>query len=148
MILRVFDSRSPNEQLDPFFDNDEYTIVGLDKQAEVWYTTYMEPNASLSMSYFTSHAVYGVKRNDKYLYIGKTKGILLRFAGHHIINRRLQLQPGDVLDIWWCATPYDAFSLEDELIRRWDPPYNGGVVNKMKARIKVYNDNPENPPYS
>lgn len=106
----------------------------------------MEPNISLSMDYFSRYAVYGVKRNGKYLYIGRTRGILLRFGGHHIVNGRLKLEKDDLLDIWWCDTSMQAFTLEHELIKRWDPEYNGGNrkhIKKLKSQIKSFTDGME-----
>ena len=103
----------------------------------------MEPNLTFPMSNFLGHAVYGIRRDGRYLYIGKTSQLLSRFGGHHIVGIKFQLEPTDSLDLWMCKSSHDAFVLELELILEHRPKHNtihtpgSGLKNVEKRRQKV-----------
>ena len=101
----------------------------------------VEPNVTFSMSQFLGHAVYGIRRDGLYLYIGKTSKLLGRFGGHHIVGVKFELEPTDQLDLWMCQSSRDAFVLELELITHHRPKFNtihtpGSGLKNLEARRK------------
>lgn len=84
----------------------------------------MEPTLSLSMSLFKGHFVYGIRRDERYLYIGKSTSMLRRMGGHHAIGPRFEPLPTDQLDVWKCSSAMEAKQLEYELIQQFVPQYN------------------------
>lgn len=81
---------------------------------------------------YSSPIVYGWRRGDLYLYIGASiNGTYRPFKGHHIINTREKLLPGDIIDIW--CIPSEIYELEARLIKKFKPKYN--VDNKVELTI-------------
>lgn len=81
-------------------------------------------------------AVYGWRRGDQYLYIGKSYKGITRLYHHHVIKPD-KLLPGDKLDVWRLNlpinSPYSHSSLllsilEDRLIKKYNP-----ILNKHQA---------------
>jgi hypothetical protein len=87
------------------------------------------PDLTLSASLFTDSAVYGWKRGDKYLYIGKALCLIKRWANHHAISLR-DMGPTDTIDIWFCDTRI-IDHLEKELIREYQPSLNKQLLREV-----------------
>lgn len=61
--------------------------------------------------------VYGIIREDKYIYIGKTKDIVQRFKDHKLI------EDTDIIHIW-IPGGTNVGTLEARLIQLFKPKYN------------------------
>lgn len=86
----------------------------------------MNPDLTLPASLCFGYAVYGWRRRDRYLYIGKTNVLFTRFRDHHVIGIADDIDIGlDQIDVWLCTkTTIDV--IETSLIRLHKPLYNGG----------------------
>ncbi|NBZ87585.1 GIY-YIG nuclease family protein [Stagnihabitans tardus] len=108
----------------------------------------------------TSHALYAFATGEKVLYIGKTaQGLARRLAGYsrpgatqatnrkcHGLIRAATLR-GEAIDLYGFAPPTDmaflgfpvdlAAGLEDVLIRRFRPAWNGGGAQSVRRAIHV-----------
>src|SRR3954468_23400479 len=91
----------------------------------------MQPTITLSMEFLQRYAVYGFRRGSKYMYIGKTTGLLKRFGSHHVVGPRYQPDSEDLLDVWFCSSLQEATDLEFELIQEHAPTYN--IVDKFDS---------------
>jgi len=106
----------------------------------------MKPDYTFDCQLITGYyTVYGVRRKEKYLYIGMSGKLFGRFGGHQVIGGRLKLKPGDQLDVWLRDSRLDAILLEDELIKKYDPPYNGGdvITRELRKTHGQYSSDPE-----
>jgi len=65
--------------------------------------------------------VYGWRRGDQYLYIGKSKRGTSRIVDGNVL--RFHVEEGDVVDIWK-ATLQNVDHLEIKFIRKFNPKYN------------------------
>jgi hypothetical protein len=97
----------------------------------------MNPDLTLPTSLFNRSVVYGWRRGEKYLYIGQTKSLLKRLAGHHKVGLILDFEETDNLDLWFCESK-DLLTLEESLIRLYQPTYNGDWESRASESIRKY----------
>ena len=86
----------------------------------------MQSNRSMPMlvlQVLFQPCVYGWKRGDKYLYIGKSRNGIGRLHWHHKIKLG-DIQEGDVLDLWYPSDNRTIETIEVELIQLFQPALN------------------------
>lgn len=94
----------------------------------------MNPHLTLPGSIMTDSAVYGWRRDGKYLYIGQAISLVRRLAVHHIIKRE-DMGPTDMIDIWFCDVRL-INSLERQLIKSLKPSYNK-MHNRTSQELEI-----------
>lgn len=83
----------------------------------------MKPDLCLPAYLISRPCIYGWWRNRRYLYIGKSARLLHRIGTHHIIGKKLELEPDDRIDVWFCSTS-ELNKFEAKLIKEFNPPLN------------------------
>lgn len=69
-------------------------------------------------------SVYGWKRGEVWLYVGRARNPLARVTNHDIVGRATPFLPHDKIVVWRSRTEDDARELERELIARLHPVFN------------------------
>lgn len=86
----------------------------------------MIPSYEMSGIIFTSlqqPCCYGWKRNNKFLYIGKTKNGIIRLQHHHVINKKDKVLNTDIFVFWYTSEKL-IHQLEINLLVAHKPLFN------------------------
>jgi len=85
-----------------------------------------KPDLTLAgMPNWRAFAVYGWRRNERYLYIGVTaKGYRRPFYNHDVIDKADDVREGDHFDFWFFPNREVAASFESAMIALFQPSYN------------------------
>ena len=96
----------------------------------------MKPDLTLPASLLKGSIIYGWRRQDKYLYIGKSLSTLNLLRHHHVIKNA---QEDDEIDIWFChASGLD--ELEKAFIRHFKPTLNKLTYEQGKPVYGTFRD--------
>lgn len=102
------------------------------------------PHEILSSSFFHTPCVYGWRRDQEYLYIGKALSVLKRFNAHHVIDEFEEFLRHDKLDVWFFDSAREASAYESKMIKEHRPIYNtqltsGSVVERRRNKRTRFN---------
>lgn len=95
------------------------------------------PTYSARLGDLQAPGVYAILRGDLVIYIGSTKGGIIRpvRTDHH---RGSSFQANDKVLFWRCFTTVDALELEKKLIMKYQPPLNRqGIPGRIAFRKKT-----------
>lgn len=92
----------------------------------ILYDLAMKPDLSIPL---VESCVYGWRRGERYLYIGRTLNLFRRIGGHHVIDSKESCVSGDVIDVWFC--PEHKLDLREKLlIKEHRPLFNINTKTK------------------
>ena len=100
----------------------------------------MKPDHTLPANMIFRPAIYGWRRDGKYLYIGQSILPWRRIKKNHHVIKELELLRDDCIDIWFCCdSELDRF--EGQLIRHFRPPLNKYIPGEPKPinNKRIYN---------
>lgn len=83
---------------------------------------------------FAKPSVYVWRRGVEVLYVGASKQLLTRLGNHDVLNSIEPFGADDAVDVFSCDSIPAMLALENELIAKHQPRYNGyGVAAQRKS---------------